>query len=30
MYVEFAVKLNTNEIVLLHEHTLRDVYTTRL
>jgi len=28
--VESAVKLNTKKAVLLYEHTLRDVYTTRL
>jgi len=28
--VESSVKLNTKKVVLLHEHTLRDVYTTRL
>jgi len=26
--VESVVKLNTKKVVLLHEHTLRDVYTT--
>jgi len=28
--VAFAVKLSINKVVLLHEHRLRDVYTTRL
>jgi len=28
--VESAVKLNTKKVVLLYEHTLRDVYTTHL
>jgi len=28
--VESKVKLNTKKVVILHEHTLRDVYTTRL
>jgi len=27
--VESAVKLNTKKVILLHEHTLRDVYSTR-
>jgi len=28
--VESAIKLDTKKVVLLHMHTLRDVYTTRL
>ena len=28
--VESTLKLNTKKVVLLHEHTLSDVYTTRL
>jgi len=28
--VESAVKLNTKKVVILHEHTLSDVHTTRL